>query len=108
MIARSWRATATPNGARKYEEHFRDVVLPDLRALPGFRTAYLMQREDRERDGEGTVQIHVLTFWESMAAITGFAGNTPQAAVVHPAAQAALLNFNTTVDHYEVQQYHHA
>jgi heme-degrading monooxygenase HmoA len=106
MIARSWRATATPDGACRYEEHFRDVVLPDLRAVPCFRTAYLMRREDGDRDAGGTVQIHVLTFWGSMAAITGFARNTPQAAVVHPAAQAALLNFNKTVDHYEAQQYH--
>ena len=41
----------------------------------GFHTVYLMRRDDG--DSRDTVQIHVLTFWESMAAITGFAGNTP-------------------------------
>jgi hypothetical protein len=60
LIARSWRATATPDGACRYEEHFRDVVLPDVRATPGFCTAHLTQRENR--DAEGTMQIHVLTF----------------------------------------------
>ena len=105
MIARSWQATATPDGAGRYEEHFRDEVLPQLRALPGFSTAYLMRREDGDRDATGTVRIHVLTFWESMAAIIGFAGNRPNAAVVHPAAQTVLLKFDKTVDHYVVQQY---
>jgi len=52
------------------------------------------------------LQIQVLRFWESMAAVTGFAGSTLQAAVVHPAAQAALLSFDKTVEHYTVQQYH--
>jgi heme-degrading monooxygenase HmoA len=106
MIARSWRATATPDGARRYEEHFHTAVLPELRAVPGFRNAYLMRRDDGAGDSGDTVQIHVLTFWESMADITGFAGNTLRAAVVDPAAQAVLLNFDKTVDHYEAQQHH--
>ncbi|MGC4811175.1 hypothetical protein ACLQ29_11670 [Micromonospora sp. DT228] len=41
-----------------------------------------------------------------MAAIIGFASDTPQAAVVDPAAQAALLNFDQTVDHYETELHH--
>lgn len=103
MIARSWRALATPEGARLYEEHFRTKVLPELRAVMGFRVAYLMRRDG---DSESPVQIHVLTLWESTAAITGFAGNTPQAAVVDAAAQAILLDFDQTVDHYEAERHH--
>ena len=120
MIARSWRATATRDGARRYEEHFRDAVLPDLRTVPGFRTAYLMRRDAEAddataddataddgaaADADGTVQLHVLTFWDSMASVTGFAGETPGAAVVHPDALAVLLTFDRTVDHYEAQQH---
>lgn len=98
MIARSWRAVATVDGARRYEDHFRVTVLPALRALHGFHIAYLMRRDD-----DDTVRIHVLTLWESMAAITRFAGDTPRAAVVEPAARAALLSFDETVEHYEAQ-----
>jgi len=103
MIARSWRATATAGGACTYEEHFRDIVLPELRVTPGFRAAYLMRREGPV--AEGTVQIQVLTFWESMAAVIGFAGHAPQVAVVHPAARATLVTADETVDHYEVRQH---
>jgi heme-degrading monooxygenase HmoA len=97
MIARSWQATATTDGARQYEEHFRTAVLPELHAVPGFRTAYLMRR-----DAGPEVAIHVLTLWESMAAIAGFAGDEPGSAVVEPAARAVLLRFDETVVHYEV------
>lgn len=98
MIARSWRATATPDGFRRYEQHFRTAVLPELRTVPGFRTACLMRRDDG-----GVVQIHVLTLWESMAAVTGFAGDPPNVAVVEPAARAVLLSFDETVEHYETE-----
>lgn len=103
MIARNWRATATPDGARRYEEHFHTQVLPELRGCTGFRMACLMRRDGGDGDGGAMVQIHVLTFWESMAAITDFAGTTPRAAVVDPAAQAALLSFDQRVDHYEAE-----
>jgi heme-degrading monooxygenase HmoA len=105
MIARSWRATATLDGARWYEEHFRTTVLPGLRAIPGFRMAHLMRRHS-DGDSGDMVQIHVLTFWESMAAIVSFAGDTPQAAVVDPVAQAALSTFDQTVVHYETEPHH--
>jgi hypothetical protein len=35
MIARSWRATATPDGACRYKEHFRNTVLPELSTCSG-------------------------------------------------------------------------
>jgi heme-degrading monooxygenase HmoA len=106
MIARSWRATASPDGARKYEQHFHTGVLPELRATPGFLVAYLMRRDDGNPDCGDTVKIHVLTFWESLDAIASFAGNTLQSAVVDPAAQAVLMDFDKTVDHYDAQQHH--
>lgn len=105
MIARSWRATATPEGASRYQEHFRTAVLPELRAVPGFRMAYLMRRGPGDGASDGTVQIQVLTLWESLAAIAGFAGDTPQAAVVDAAAQATLVDFDRTVAHYEAEQH---
>lgn len=42
--------------ARRYEEHFHTAVLPELRAVPGFRMAYLMRRDDGDGDSGDTVQ----------------------------------------------------
>jgi heme-degrading monooxygenase HmoA len=69
--------------------------------VPGFHTAYLMRRDDGD-----AVRIHVLTLWASMAAVTAFAGDTPEVAVVEPAARAALVTFDTTVEHYAAEPHH--
>src|SRR3954470_20909870 len=100
MIARSWRAVATPAGADRYGEHFRTSVLADLRRTSGFLRAYLMLSPEG-----GAVRIHVLTLWESMDAIAGFAGATPDAAVVEPEARAALLHFDEQVHHSETTEF---
>jgi heme-degrading monooxygenase HmoA len=97
MIARSWRATATPDGARRYDEHFRTAVLPELHTIPGFVSALLMRR-----DVSDEVHLHVLTVWESMDAIGAFAGDSPATAKVEPAAREALLRYDETVVHWDV------
>ncbi|MBO2449278.1 antibiotic biosynthesis monooxygenase [Actinomadura barringtoniae] len=94
MIARVWRATATPDGADAYREHFTGSVLPALRSLNGHRGAYLLRQ-----DAEGQVELEVITLWESFEAIHAFAGADATSAVVEPEAQAVLLNFDKTVSH---------
>jgi heme-degrading monooxygenase HmoA len=64
--------------------------------LPGFRGLFLLRRAGRN---EGEYQ--VLTLWDSMEAVRGFAGATPDRAVVEPEAQAALVRY-TEVRHYEL------
>ncbi|MEU5879654.1 hypothetical protein [Spirillospora sp. NPDC047279] len=96
MIARTWRATAADAGA--YRRHFEDTVLPALGELDGHRGAYLMERDDPA----GTVEIQVVTLWESMDAVRAFTGPDTDGAVVEPAARAALTGYDTTVTHYEV------
>jgi heme-degrading monooxygenase HmoA len=97
MIARTWRAVATVEGAEGYERHFRDSVLPGLRALNGFLGAYLMRRE-----ASAEVEIRVLTLWASLDAIREFAGDDITGAVVEPEAQAVLISYDGTVAHYHV------
>ncbi|WP_169988992.1 MULTISPECIES: antibiotic biosynthesis monooxygenase [unclassified Microbispora] len=97
MIARIWRASATREGADRYERHFTASVLPSLRDVDGHRGAYLLRR-----DADGRVDIQVMTLWESMDAIRRFAGDDPATAVVEPAARAVLLGYDTTVTHHTV------
>jgi heme-degrading monooxygenase HmoA len=97
MIARIWRATATPEGAEAYREHFTDSVLPALRRLDGHQGAYLMRR-----DTDGRVELEVMTLWLSLDDIRSFAGPDLTTAVVEPEARAALLDFDKTVSHQTV------
>ncbi|MFC5828700.1 antibiotic biosynthesis monooxygenase family protein [Nonomuraea insulae] len=97
MIARIWHATATPTGAEAYERHFTTAVLPELQDVAGHRGAYLLRRATGDH-----VELQVVTLWESLEAIKGFAGEDIDTAVVEPDARAALLTFGTTVTHHDV------
>ncbi len=97
MIARIWRARATPQGATVYLTHITGGVLPKLAAIAGYRGASVLRRTDG-----ASVELLVVTYWESMVAVQAFAGATPDVAVVEPAARAVLSDFDDFVDHFEV------
>src|SRR5438093_265828 len=43
MISRVWRATATPDGALGYAQHFQSHVVPALGGIAGYQDALLLQ-----------------------------------------------------------------
>ncbi len=97
IIVRMWTARATAEKSGEYVEHATKKVLPALRAIDGFRGAYLLRRTV-----EGAIELAVLTLWESMEAISKFAGVKPERAVVEPEARAVLSSFDEIVTHFEV------
>jgi heme-degrading monooxygenase HmoA len=97
MIIREWRGRARRSQADAYPRHFRERVISELREVPGFMGAQLSRR-----DVDGGVEFLVLTQWQSMDAIRGFAGTEVDTAVVEPGAAAALVEFDERVRHYEV------
>jgi heme-degrading monooxygenase HmoA len=98
MIARSWSARASLDGAEKYADFFRTVLVPQLAGIEGHRGAVVLQHPT-ELD---RVEITVLTFWDSMDAIARFAGSPPDQAVVEPEARAVLTQFDAKVRHHRV------
>ena len=97
MIIREWRGTAARSNAKAYPKHFHDNVIPELRSIAGFVGAQLSCRECDDK-----VEFLVLTRWQSLDAVDAFAGPDIDKAVVEPDAVAALVEFDTTVWHYEV------
>ena len=96
-ILRLWKGRATAAKAGDYVRHYSKTVFPEVQSLPGHRGAYLLRRSV-----DNSVEFTVLTLWDSMDAVRGFAGPDPERAVVEPAARAALSDFDATVTHYEV------
>ena len=96
-IARTWTCRADPKDPDAYPKHFRDKVLPELDAIPGFLGAMLLRRE-----AEGTVEYTVLTRWVSMDVIRRFTGRDLHAAVVHPEIAVKLIDYDKTVQHAEI------
>ena len=95
MIVRRWRAVA--DNAAPYLAHFRRRVLPTLRHVRGFRGAMVLRHI-----ADDAIEIEVLTLWDSMGAIRGFAGDDAERAVVEPEGRAALRRFDRRVRHFEI------
>jgi heme-degrading monooxygenase HmoA len=97
MIARLWSAQTTAARTTAYVDHLKNQVLPAVRELDGYVGALLLERA--VPDG---VEVLVLTFWRSLDAVRGFAGDELGRAVVADEAAALLTRFDREVRHYEV------
>jgi heme-degrading monooxygenase HmoA len=97
VIARIWRGWAPLGAADDYQRHYETEVGENLRAVSGFRGARLLRREDGRE-----VMFTSITFFTSLDAIRGFAGDDYEVAVVEEAARRALSRWDERVSHHEV------
>lgn len=98
MVARRWTALAEGSEqADGYVEHFERTVRPHLEGTNGFLGATVERVE-----ADGAIEIVVVTRWESIDAITAFAGEDIDLAVVEPEARAVLSRFDDRVRHIEL------
>ncbi len=97
MIARIWKARATPERVRDYTAYLKSTVVPELTAIHGYQGVSLLQR-----DRSGAVEVTVITWWESLEAIRAFAGEAIETAVVHDSAARMLIDFDRSVEHHQV------
>jgi len=101
MISRHWRALARPGKADAYIHHLLDETFPKLSGIAGFNRASILRRET----AKGT-EFLIVTEWESLDAIKGFAGADPEVAVVPEVVQAMMVEYDPRVRHYEVAKTH--
>ncbi len=97
MIARIWRGWAPLATADDYRRHYETEVSEHLHAVSGFRGARLLRHEDGPE-----VMFTSITFFASLEAIRGFAGDDYEVAVVEEAGQRALSRWDERVSHHEV------
>lgn len=97
MIARIWRARATPERVHEYAAYLKSTVVPELASIHGYQGATLLQREQN-----GAVEVTVITWWDSLDAIRAFAGEAIENAVVHDSAARMLVDFDRGVEHHQV------
>jgi heme-degrading monooxygenase HmoA len=97
MIARIWRGWAPVATADDYQRHYESEVGEHLRAVSGFRGARLLRQDDGRQ-----VMFTSITFFRSLDAVRGFAGDDYDQAVVEDAARRALSRWDDRVSHHEV------
>lgn len=97
MIARLWTAKTSRTNAPAYAAHLKNHVLAALKKVDGYAGAKLL-----ERDMDAEVEILVITFWQSLESIRGFAGEDFEKAVVSDQIAPLLSQCDQRVTHYKV------
>jgi heme-degrading monooxygenase HmoA len=97
VISRQWRGLCKPEHAQAYVEHLQGDTFPAIRKIAGFLSASILSR----RTHEG-VEFLIVTQWESIESIRGFAGAEAEAAVVPAKVHDMMVEYDHVVRHYEV------
>jgi heme-degrading monooxygenase HmoA len=97
MIARIWHGRTTAAQADAYLDLLQKVAIPGYQSTRGNRAVYILRRLDGE-----VAHFLTLTYWDSLEAIQAFAGEDISKAKYYPEDQHFLLEFEPTVEHYEL------
>lgn len=92
-----WRGATRRADAAAYAGYVAETGMVAYRATPGNRGAYLLQREVGE-----LTEIVTLSFWDSLDAIKGFAGEDIERAVFYPEDDRYLVERDLRVTHFRV------
>ena len=97
MIARIWRGAVAQADGDAYADYMDGTGMAAYTKTPGNRGAWMLRR-----DVDGRTEFVMFTLWDSMEAITAFAGEQPDAAVFYPEDDRYLVERDETVSHYDV------
>lgn len=97
MIARMWSGRVPRAQADAYAAYMHEVALPGYEGVPGNRGVYMLRRPDGELE-----EFCMVTLWDSLDAVRGFAGDDPAKAVFYPRDDEFLAERDRTVRHYDV------
>ena len=96
MIMREWRAEIRRDLCGEYVDYVRQIGLASYRATPGNLGAAVAVRDLDEHRSE----IVTLSFWQSLEAISAFAGEPVDTARYYPEDEKYLLTRPERVAHY--------
>jgi heme-degrading monooxygenase HmoA len=97
MIARTWRGAVKTADAEAYAAYIDETGMQAYAATPGNRGAYMLTREVGE-----LTEFVTLSFWDSLDAIRGFAGDEYETAVFYPEDDRYLVERDLTCTHRQV------
>jgi heme-degrading monooxygenase HmoA len=97
MIARIWHGTTEASEADEYINYLNETGMPGYRAIKGNQGAYILRKIEGDK-----AHFYTLTFWDSFDSIKEFAGEDYERAKYYPEDEKFLLEFEQTVQHFEV------
>jgi heme-degrading monooxygenase HmoA len=99
MVARTWRGWTRREDADEYVAYIGRTGLPAYRSTPGNRGAWILRRDDGER-----TEFVTLSFWDSLDAIRGFAGDDVERAIFYAEDDRFLVDREERVTHWQVDE----
>src|SRR5215831_4294370 len=98
MIARIWHGWTKPEDAKAYQQLLRDEIFPSIaaRKIEGYRGAELFVRNDGDE-----VEFVTLLRFDSIDAVTEFAGHEASKPVIFPKAEG-LIQRMEQARHYQI------
>ena len=96
-IARIWRGATRAHDSDRYVEYLKETGVADYLATPGNRGVEILRRDDGDR-----TLFTIVSLWDSLDAIRGFAGEDVELAKYYPEDDPYLLERDPTVVHYTV------
>jgi heme-degrading monooxygenase HmoA len=97
MIARIWVGVTSAEKSDEYLEYLHKTGLADYASIPGHRATYVLRRIE-----DDMATFTIITHWDSMDAITAFAGDNPEVAKYYPEDDEYLIVRNPNVEHHEL------
>lgn len=90
MIARTWHGRTRLQHADAYENFLKERAAPDYASVPGLHRAIFTRRDEGDE-----AHFLLITLWDSMEAVTAFAGADPTKAKYYPEDDRYLLEKET-------------
>jgi len=97
MIARVWHGTTSKENRAAYLKYLKVSGIKAFKKAKGNLGAYILVRDSQE-----LTEYLIVTLWDSMKAVEGFAGGDSSRAVYLPKDSEFLLGLESGVKHYEV------
>lgn len=97
MIARLWIGQTRAEHADRYLDYLKATGVIGCRSTEGNHSVQILTRVDGD-----VAEFIFVSFWESMEAITRFAGEDVERAVYYPEDREYLLALDPRVRHFDV------
>ena len=98
VILRKWTGRIRTAQQDEYVTYISGTGLDDYSRTPGNLGFQMLLREI----GDGETEVTTISWWESMEAIRGFAGPTPELARYYPEDDRFLIHRPLHVEHHKV------
>lgn len=97
MIARVWHGTTSKENRPAYVKYLKTTGIRAFKKSKGNVGVFFMVRDSHE-----LTEYLIVSLWDSMKAIEGFAGTDSSKAVYYPKDSEFLLGLEPEVKHFEV------